>query len=222
MEEKTRKEKVREEQSKLKDLSLPKKLEYIWDYYKPHMAGVLVIVALIGMLVQIIHNKQMVTELSAALINAQAETGAVTQLHDEFVEFADLDGDKQEVILDDGYQIRPESMDQMTMAGETKIMAAVSASSLDVMLMDQEAFDFYVKTDMFLDLRGLFPEEEYGNLPVEMLLLQEAGTGEAWGMDVSKSRKLAGIYTETPVILGVPSNANNTKNIQKFVQYLLS
>lgn len=218
----TQKEKLKEERKKLKSLTFPKKLEYIWDYYKPQMAGILIILALIGMVVQIVQNKQIVTELSAAVINAQAEEGSILRLHDGFVEYAGLGGSKQEVILDGGYQIHPESMDQMTMASETKIMAAVSASSLDVMLMDEEAFDFYAKTDMFLDLQSLFSEEEYKSLSSNMILSGEDGTGKAWGLDVSESRKLEGVFKDKPVILAVPSNANNTKNIQKFVQYLLS
>lgn len=224
MEEQTLKEKVKKEWEKLRPMSFSKKLEYIWDYYKPLLAGAGAVILLVVVLVQMIHARQIVTELSVAFINGYDSEGAVEKLHDGYVEYAGLGGEKQEVILDTGYQIKQDSIDEMTMGSQAKVMASIAAGSLDILILPQELFETYRQQGAFLDLATLLTAEEYAQWE-EKFVLGETDTDteqKAYGIDVTNSEKIAGIFQESPIILAVTTKAENTKNAQKFVQYLLS
>ena len=67
MEEQTLKEKVKEEWEKLRPMSFSKKLEYIWDYYKPLLAAIAAVLILTVVLVQMIHARQIVSRAVGSL-----------------------------------------------------------------------------------------------------------------------------------------------------------
>ena len=224
MEEQTLKEKFKEECQKLRTLSFPKKLEYIWDYYKPLIAGALAVILLTAVLVQTLHGRQIVTELSVAFINGYDSEGTVERLHGGYMEYAELGGENQEVILDTGYQIKPDSIDQMTMGSQTKVMAGMAAGSLDILLLPLELFETYRQQGAFMDLAALLSEEEYTRWEDRLVMgVTDTDTNrKAYGLDITDCEKIKGVFQESPVVLAVITKAENTKNAQKFVQYLLS
>lgn len=217
------KETIKEEQGKLKGLTLAKKLEYIWDYYKLQLAGIIIIIILIGVVVQIVQNMQVKTELHVAITNCVAMNGQDETFRDGFASYAGLDGEKQEVVIDTVYQIMPGQMDPMTMNSQTKIMAQVSAGALDVMVVPEDVFAFYQENGIFKDLKEVLSEEAYAALQGQLLMDKAKGDTEerAYGLKLEENDKLKGITSYEPAIVCVISNAEHTKNAEKFVQYLL-
>ena len=71
----TPKEKRELERKKLKQMTAGQKLEYIWAYYKPHMAVALGIILLIVFIGQMIYRSQFDTVFYAAIINGTAGDG---------------------------------------------------------------------------------------------------------------------------------------------------
>ena len=71
----TPKEKRELERKKLKQMTAGQKLEYIWAYYKPHMAVALGIILLIVFIGQMLYRSQFDTVFYAAIINGTAGDG---------------------------------------------------------------------------------------------------------------------------------------------------
>lgn len=71
----TPKEKRELEKKKLKQMTFPQKVEYIWAYYKLHMAIALAIILVIVFVGQLIYRSQFDTVFYAAIINGSSGDG---------------------------------------------------------------------------------------------------------------------------------------------------
>ena len=224
MEDTNKRGKVKEEISKLKQLTFRKKLEYIWDYYKPLLAGIIGIVILVCVVVQIVRGSQMVTELSVALVNSQDMGEGSEALKREFTAYSGLNGKNQEVELDSSYVINLNGGDQMTAGSQAKLMAVISAEALDVTVMPENIYVNYLNAGMYQDLAQALGEEFLeANRQICVTGNQEDGGGEkVYGLRLLGNEKLESLYGTEPVVLSIVANTKNTKNAAKFVQYLLS
>ena len=224
MDERSLKEKIRIELEKLKLMSLKDKIGYIWDYYKPLMAGIAGIAILIFIIAQMIIGSQIVTELSVAMINATTMGEEAEQLQEDFTAYAGLTGDKQQVIVDSSFRIDLEGTDQMTVGSQTKLMAMISGDSLDVMIMPEEVYRNYLVSEAYMDLKDVLGEE-FLNEYQEFWCQDKQGeqtSAHIYGLKVAGNEKLKVVFGAKPVVISVVTNAKNTKNALKFVQYLLS
>lgn len=216
--------KLKEEISKLKQLTFRKKLEYIWDYYKPLLAGIIGFVILVCVAVRIVRGSQMVTELSVAFVNSQDLGQGSEALKAGFAAYSGLNGKNQEVELDSSYVINLNGGDQMTAASQAKLMAVISAEALDVVVMPEDIYENYLKAGMYLDLAQALGEEFLeSNSQMCVTGIQEDSGGEkVYGLRLLGNEKLEPLYGTEPVVLSIVANSKNTKNAAKFVQYLLS
>lgn len=160
MDEKKPKEIIREELRKLSELTWGQRLGYIWDYYKPLMAAVLVVIFLVCMGVTMYRNSQIEHLLNVYLINSnylEIDTDAMT------AEFADQIGGlkaKQEILIDPTLQLSAESQSQYDVANQVKSVALLSAGDMDVVLMDEEVFENYQKQGYLMNLEEILTEEQ--------------------------------------------------------------
>ncbi len=129
----------------LRSLHGMKRLQYIWDYYKLPLA-VLCLAAFTA--ASILHScltrKDVV--LYTALVNVAAGGELARQLDSMFLESQHIDDSKNMLYLYSGLYLTddPDSaFHQYTYASRTKILAAIDAEQLDVVLMNQEAFDSF-------------------------------------------------------------------------------
>lgn len=220
----TAKEYLETERSKLKQLTFRKKLEYIWDYYKPLMAGILAVIIVIAVIVQIAINSQITTELSVGLFNSMDYKKEIDTLSEDFAAHAGLDGKKQEVIFDSSYQMDLDANDSMTVGIQSKVIAVVSAGTMDVMLMPEDIYEHYLDAGMYMDLKQVLSAEEYKKYQ-SLFIMDKNGEDteeKAYGLCLERSKKLSDIFPYDKVVLCVAVNTKNENNTQKFVQYLLS
>lgn len=214
----------KKELEKLKQLSFKQKLEYIWDYYKPLLAGIAGVVILLFVVIQIILNSQITTELTVGLFNSNGSGKDIDILSADFASASGLDGKKQELVFDSSYYIDPDANDSMTLATQSKLVAVLSAGNMDVMLVTEDLYKYYLDAGMFADLKQVLAPEEYSGCR-ELFMMDKSGDDpevKAYGLSLVRNEKLTNIFPEDQVILCVAVNAGKTENIRKFVQYILS
>ena len=140
----------REEREALKHGTLKQKLSYFMDYYKWYVIiAVIALAIVISSVVQRLNRKE--TALYVCLLNAytqEAEGYAAG-----FAEFADVDLDSYNVILDTSMTIRAGEMDENNIASAQRVLLYISAAELDVMISDAETARGYANNDYFYDLR---------------------------------------------------------------------
>lgn len=149
------------EKKKLSRLSFGGKLQYIFDYYKFWILGVVVLIGLVWSVGStILHNKP--TGFYAMLLNAggtdlsgQADEAAGAA----FAEAAGLDDEKQKIIVDTSATFNPNDQSQFSMAQNAKIAALYQSHEIDAMVADPGVFTYYALNGSFVDLRDVLDEE---------------------------------------------------------------
>ena len=149
------------EKKKLSRLSFGGKLQYIFDYYKFWILGVVVLIGLVCSVGStILHNRP--TGFYAMLLNAggtdlsgQADEAAGAA----FAEAAWLDDEKQKIIVDTSASFNPNDQSQFSMAQNAKIAALYQSHDIDVMVADPGVFTYYALNGSFVDLRDVLDDE---------------------------------------------------------------
>lgn len=152
---------LQKEKKKLSRLSFGEKLQYIFDYYKFWILGVVVLVGLVWSVGStILHNKP--TGFYAMLLNAggtdlsgQADEAAGAA----FAEAAGLDDTKQKILVDTSATFNPNDQSQFSMAQNAKIAALYQSHEIDVMVADPGVFTYYALNGSFVDLRDVLDDE---------------------------------------------------------------
>lgn len=152
---------LQKEKKKLSRLSFGGKLQYIFDYYKFWIIGVVVLVGLVWSVGStILHNKP--TGFYAMLLNAggtdlsgQADEAAGVA----FAEAAGLDDEKQKIIIDTSATFNPNDQSQFSMAQNAKIAALYQSHDIDAMVADPGVFTYYALNGSFVDLRNVLDDE---------------------------------------------------------------
>ena len=152
---------LQKEKKKLSRLSFGEKLQYIFDYYKFWILGVVVLVGLVWSVGStILHNKP--TGFYVMLLNAggtDLSGHADEAAGAAFAEAAGLDDTKQKILVDTSATFNPNDQSQFSMAQNVKITALYQSHGIDVMVADPGVFTYYALNGSFVDLRDVLDDE---------------------------------------------------------------
>lgn len=194
---------AREELQTLRQLHGRKRLDHIWTYYKLPIVLAAIALYMVGYLAyrQATRKEDV---LYLALVNVSPGETLTQQLTDGFAQDQGLTP-KQQVYLYSGLLLTEnESADQQYVyASEVRVLAAVTAGQMDVVLMDQEARDAFAAQDYLADLSGLDP-----------------GWSGQW-MDVSQTPLIRQAGFSDPIYLGVLTNAPHPERAAAYIRYLI-
>lgn len=148
---------IREQQMKMKDMSLKGKLQYFWYYYKIHT--IVVIIAII-FLVTLIHDVRSAKDYAFYSVMLNSAGLSSETMETAFGEYAELDLETYDCFIDTESNLSYSSMTQYDMATTQKLIALVQTRDLDALVFDSEVFNNYANNEMFTDLTAFFTEEE--------------------------------------------------------------
>lgn len=213
---------IREQHANMKDKSFKEKLAYFWEYYKLHTIVTVIILVIV---VQFIYSQ--VTAKDTALYVACVNSYIVQENEEicsDLEEYLELDTNESEVVFDDSITVNTstESYDEYSIAGAQKMMAMVSAGTMDCVVTDNSLFDVYKDQFFFEDLTDILseeqfekyqdriiyydiPEDEYGEIPI--------------GVDITDSPRLLGSVDKT--YFAVAAGAVQTENAASFLDFML-
>lgn len=224
-------------------MSLAGKADYIYSYYKlPIALGVIVLLFLCYTAYRQLTKKEVV--LYSAYINVSIGDDLDAQLNEEFISASGADPAKAEMSLYRGLYLSdnpsPENH-QYGYASNLKLMAAMEAKQLDIVLMNREAYDIFSQKGYLLDLRDLvFPDTSLRQLlephlttntviiednAIEYALNEthryEAVTEEVVnGIDVSMFPMFQEAGFPEPIYLGVIANSPRFPADIQYIAYL--
>ena len=194
----------------LRSLHGRKRWEHIWAYYKLPIVIALIIVYMFGYAAYR-HLTKKEDVLYLGLVNVAAGSDLTEQLTIGFSESQQLTQKQQVNLLSGLLLTESENADeQYVYASEMKLLGAVSAQRMDVILMDAAARDELLAEDYFLDLRTL--DASFGDLPG----LNENGTV----LDVSDTLFIKQAGFSGRVYLGVVQNAPHPERAAAYIRYL--
>ena len=206
-----------------KNMSTKKKLGYVWDYYRFHIGGIIVLAIVFGSIIR--HYATLKDSvMDMIFINAYSPYEG-PQGFDNFFEEQGFDPNKEEItvatslsfaLTEDSYQVdyyTVQSLDAMIAVGDVDIFAA-----------PWQIYDAYAAAGYIADLRIVFTEEEL--LAYEDLLIYATSveTGETMpcGFDLSNNRWVMeyDYYTDN-CRFGIPANADDAELAKEFLLYIL-
>lgn len=236
-----------EERASLKILqSLPwkKKVQYIWDYFKLPLA-LLCILLYVIIYAAYRHLTYKEPVLYTALVNVNAGETLTEQLSENFLYIMDIDTSRNKLQLYSGLYLTDDENNayhEYTYASRTKILAAIDGEQLDVVLMDQEAFDAFSQNgylcnidellsaespDLYEDMKPFIvkniyiAEDNAFELLFDASIPYSAVTEEyPMGLDLSQTGFIAQAGFEETVYLGIIDNSPRKDTALAYLQYL--
>lgn len=164
----------------LKPMTFRQKIDHLWTYYY----WVLVIAAIIAVIISIVATsvKNLNTDVLVAgvFINADVSLDGREFLEDQYFEKLGGIPDKQEIQITNVVFEDPFTTQEIeyTYNATLKVIAMLSAKTVDYMLMDELGMKYYLGQDVFLDLNELFPREELEKFKDDIIYMTYEETGE--------------------------------------------
>ena len=247
MEDKSIRETIREEWKKLSKLSWGERLVYIWDYYKPLMVAIGCVILAISIGVSIYHNLQINTLLNVYFINCNSMEADGDVIAADFAAYLGGIGEKNEIHIDTMTTLDDEDLSNYGTANQMKMTAYIAAGDVDVLLLNQSAYDKYDGSGAFCDLSTVLTKEQlsqwsdilvYGTIEKQTESESEAGSDETGsdetGSDGGKEVPVAlqmqdaaivknfNAYYGEPVYAVILGNSKHTEMAAEFLGYLLN
>lgn len=209
---------------KFKDLNFREKINYIWDYFKWWILGTIaIIITLIITVPGILENHKEV-QLYALFVNSNIQSQESTTIMDDYVEAANIDMNNKRIILDSTLYIDRDSTTTTTMENSQKLTVLFASNTIDVMISDEENFEFCCSQGAFMDLKELLPDDLYEKYSHKMMFAENPTTKEmtAYGIMMNESQILndENAFSEVPV-LSVAYTTEHKENAILFIRYLL-
>lgn len=203
--------------------NLKKKIENYWYYYKIHtFAAIFLIVVIIVSITSAIGNKKSV--LNVDLVGNTINDTEMAKLQDNFTSVLVKDPKKTVNISFLQYDNSPKADMQMNSAVISKIMASTASNDLDIIILDKDLFDNYVKQGMFQRIDEI---NELGDLSQDNIKYVDGKKNDDkeeyhYGIDVSDNDMLKGTkYNTDNKVLCIVSNSNRKGISSKFTKMLL-
>lgn len=220
------------------------KLDYIFVYYKlPILLGVIALAIVCSAVHRQLTKKEAV--LYTALVNVSAGETLEQALTTQCIEESGANARKQEIYLYRGLYLSDEASvvnHEYAYASRLKLLGAINAKKLDVVLMNHEAYDLLSRSGYLLELPELFSQDPQLFQTLEPYLvknevilednaieykLNEASSHEVItksavnGVDVSALPIFASAGFPDAVYLGVIANSARTEWVLRYLDYLV-
>lgn len=187
-------------------MTLGKKLEYLWMYYKGWLAGALCLVLAVSVGVTMYKGMHTTVLLNAVVIGG--DDLKAEWLMESFAQYAEI-GEKDGIV-----QIRTNIPDDGGgMMSTTALTTLMGADAIDVLVCPADVYEDYDGHDGFFNMKEILGEkaEEYGDAVLENGVCLKAGN------ILEKEQMTA--YEE--IYVAIPVNSQNPETAVKFVEYLL-
>lgn len=224
-------------------MDVRQKLDYIFTYYKlPIVLSVIALTILFSAVHRQLTKKEAV--LYTALVNVSAGETLEQALTTQCIEESGANARKQEIYLYRGLYLSDEASivnHEYAYASRLKLLGAINAKKLDVVLMNREAYDLLSRSGYLLELPELLSRDAQLLQTLEPYLvenevilednaieynLNEAPSHEVItesavnGVDVSDLPIFVSAGFPDAVYLGVIANSARTEWVLRYLDYL--
>jgi ABC-type glycerol-3-phosphate transport system substrate-binding protein len=211
---------------KMADMTTREKFNYIKEYYKFHIIGTLVLIAIVTSFVVEARNKKEPI-LNVTMMGNYVDNQKLQELQEKATASLIKENPKNKKIVAMDFLITSDNpADQYAYASSQKLMAALAAGDIDILIMDKESFEANGKEGIFLRLDTL-PQYSTLNLKdFETLKFsnKENNVEEGiYGISINNSQLFKDLnYETTDKILGIVSNSKNVDKAFEFIQWFIS
>lgn len=216
------------EKEKIAALSGPKaKAEYIWQYYKLWIIGIVCGVTLLGYIIYQVNTALAENWLYVTFTNTYAEVGTGSDLWEDFVEYGDFDLTEKNVVFNNSSYFDYASNQGVGNTYYEVFVAYVDAGTLDCVTMEKDSLVALGASGRLLDLNSescASIVEKYGDRLVYCEPYDEEYSDDLVpvGIDVSDSYLMTEyeLYEDSCVI-GIGAYSQNLDAVELFLDFLI-
>lgn len=207
-----------------KEMSTPKKLEYIWDYYKlPILCTVTAVIIAASLIHHYAVQKESVLDMIFVNGNDLYET---PQILEPFFTSQGFDKKTQEISITTSLSFQLTDTGFLPDYYTTQALAAMfTVGNIDLFAAPPAVFDEYASVGFLADLHTLYSDEELAELEDFFVYAVSEKTGELFpcGLNLSDNKwiKESGYYS-TDCYFGFTANGDDPAIASEFLSYLLS
>lgn len=211
---------------KMADMTTREKFSYIKEYYKFHIIGTLVLIAIVTSFVVEAKNKKEPV-LNVTMMGSYIDNQKLQDFQDKATAALIKDNPENKKIVAMDFLISSANpADQYAYASSQKLMAALAAGDIDILVMDKESFEVNSKEEIFLRMDNL---PQYSTLDLkdfEPLKFsdKEKGIEEGvYGISIKNSQLFKNLdYDTSDKVLGIVSNSKNVDKSFEFLRWFIS
>lgn len=215
---------IREQNAKLKGAPFKDKWAYYKEYY---LKTTLVIIAAAAVIIGIAYSMITAPDDTAFAAYFFNNTGDInsTELIDSFVAYEGIDLKEHDAYIDTTMRYNSDGSGSYdSYMGLEKCMAVISSKELDIIIGDQDAFDYFARSECFPDITTVLPEDLKAKFEDKLYYFTNEETGETLplGIYVGDAPKLNEYhyYDGKEPILGFVINSDSLDHAISFLRYL--
>lgn len=213
-------------------LSWNDKLEYLWDYYKFHVLGIIFVLALVIAGIFYLKEDSKTDILNGYLLNSNWGDDKAQELLQEFAAAQGYDLEKGNAYFNSSVYIDVQLQDQMSSVAYTKVMSDLDMKRTDFYFCNEEMFDYFGEKEAFLNLETAVSSElleKYKERLITTTTYDEDGNvlkTYVAGIDVSDAPVLermqqdGRIYEDGKIIFSIPYNTVRLERAMEFLDFL--
>ncbi len=207
-----------------KAMSTQKKLGYVWDYYRFHILGIIILLVTVGSIIH--HYATLKTSVLDMLFLNAATIEDEQKPFEEFMNAHGYNMDENQIYVTTSlnFALREGSYQEDYYTMQT-LSALFAAGDLDIFAAPHQVYNDFASVGYVADLRTVFTEEElaaYGDTVIYTNLLE---TGETFpsGFNLYGNEWLIenGYYTEG-CYLAITANTDNPELTKEFILHILN
>lgn len=217
-----------------KKLSFERKLEYLWDYYKFHFLGILLVLLLVIGSILTWQEKSKPDLLNGYLLNANWGDEKAYELLEQFANAKGYDLTEYNAYFNSSAFIDTTIQDQMSTVAYTKVMTDLDMKEIDFFFCNQEMFDYFGQREAFINLETVMPADFYQRFEQKLIttdIYDDNGNvidTYVAGIDISDSPVLIEmqqeqrIYDDGIIYFSIPYNSQRLEESLDFLEFLYS
>lgn len=210
---------------KLKDMNTKQKLEFIWDYYKFHIIGTIVIIAIItSFTVDIMNNKE--TVLNMTFLGDYMDSDLRETLQNKATSQLVKDNQNKKQILIDFLIKKNDMKDEYSMASVQKLQASIAAKDIDILVLNKSDFQIYANQGTFMKLSQLPNFSQLDIQEKDLLNFQVKDVDskpEAYGINIENLAILKELkYDPKDKVLGIVVNTKRPDKASEFLKWFFA
>lgn len=220
------KESTKQERQKIRELpGLGKKIEYIWEYYRYWILGIIIAIAFCCSMGSSIYNNLKYTQIFyCAIFNNPLPDALTASMETGFSDYYGLDPESETMHFDSTYLLTDDDP-QTTYMTVQKIGAMIASKTVDVMIGDEFTMAQYAADGYYYDLKEILPPETYEALSKYMVEFtyteDDVSVTAPYMIDLTQSElvKNGTIYVEEPLV-GIVINSEHPLVAVEFIEYI--
>lgn len=214
---------------KMKNMTAKEKREYIWEYYKLPIFGVILSIFIVSSIGYYILTKK--TPVLNVLLTTTGRTYELDKISNDLSDQLTPNKLKQKVAVssliygNDKATTKSVAQDaQMAnMTNDQKVAAMFYAKEIDIFIGEKEHFDFFAKQGGFYEVKD-FPEIKVSNDKLVNSIVQRQGNdSKPYGISIKGIPYFEKMFGDTSnLVLAIGGNSPHLDKVKEFLNYIFN